>query len=201
MSTFTREDIERFIVATAGAFVDQYDVEGIVDDLLFIQSQEYDDDFSAIPSGRLYEVMSEHDRGFSARELIDGMRKHVANVHPVNQWKRGILAYVVDLIDSVEDYIESGDLVEYNAATRLDLRFLLLQGARGWHDYSEYSSLIYADDIADRLFGEGNYPRIDYMPVCPASCNSWTDLQTIALEEAFPLFADIYEATVQALSE
>ncbi len=85
-------------------------------------------------------------------------------------WARGVKAYAVELIESLE-----GD---YSPAA-------LLNGAESWKSYSYGgSSLIYDRDIAKRLCSPSELKRCKGGANQPSPRESWLDVQTRALRQA-----------------
>ena len=88
-------------------------------------------------------------------------------------WSRGVLMYANELLDNIWD--DDGKVTEVR----------LLNGARDWKEYSkEGCSLIYDDDICQRLCApwEIKRKRGGYMP--PNGRETWLDVQARALYQA-----------------
>lgn len=95
-------------------------------------------------------------------------------------WSRGVKAYAVELIESLE-----GD---YSPAA-------LLNGATDWRAYSYGGcSLIYDADIAERLCSPSELKRCKGGDNQPNSRESWLDVQTRALRQAARLVHNAFTA-------
>ena len=110
------------------------------------------------------------------REQIEKeLQQH--ELHARSAWERGVIGYaymLLDNCDGVEDF-ESTNLKE-----------VLLNGARGWIQYSYGgNACIYDSDIAERLCTPSELKRRDYGRLKPNSREEWLDVQTRALCQAY----------------
>jgi hypothetical protein len=95
-------------------------------------------------------------------------------------WERGVKAYAIDLVESLEG--------EYSPAA-------LLKGARTWKDYSyRKSALIHDADIAKRLCNPTELRRKRGGELLPRSSETWLDCQARALYQAALLVHDAFTA-------
>ena len=86
-------------------------------------------------------------------------------------WSKGVKNYAIDLVNDCE-----GEITEEN----------LLNGARDWAQYSEGGcALIYDADIAEALCTPSELKRTDNGRLQPNSGESWIDVQTRALYQAW----------------
>ena len=110
---------------------------------------------------KLLEAVSAHNGGHSA-------------------WDRGVKAYAVELVESLED---CADL-----ANETMLAKELLNGASGWEQYSEGGcALCYDADIAERLCSPSVVKRNKWGMRDPNCRETWIDVQARALRQAHRL--------------
>lgn len=87
-------------------------------------------------------------------------------------WSRGVILYADELLDNVWD---SKEITEER----------LLNGARNWQEYSEGGcSLIYDDEICQRLCAPWEIKRKRGGDLPPNSHETWIDVQARALYQA-----------------
>ena len=92
-------------------------------------------------------------------------------------WSRGVKAYAVELVESLDD---SADL-----SNEVTLQKALLNGASSWAQYSDCGcSLIYDADIAERLCSPSAVKRSKWGMLPPNSRENWLDVQARALWQA-----------------
>lgn len=103
-------------------------------------------------------------------------KKVVTSASTRSAWKRGVLAYALEFIDSLEECGMS------------PTKENILNGAQTFKEYSEGGcALIYDSDIAERLCSSGEYKRRRGGDLPPNNRESWLDVQTRALTQAFGL--------------
>lgn len=92
-------------------------------------------------------------------------------------WERGVKEYAVELVEN----LDTDDIPE----CRRDLKKLLLNGAETWDDYSWGGcSLIYNQDIAQRLCSPSELRRSRNGERKPNGREQWLDTQARALYQA-----------------
>lgn len=101
-----------------------------------------------------------------------------------SQWLKGVYEYALELVldyedqDDLEKALESGE--------RITIKNLLLNGANDWSQYSWGGcSLIYDDEICERLATPSEQKRTDYGRLRPNRNEEWLDTQARALTQAF----------------
>ena len=102
----------------------------------------------------------------------------VAAVKPGRSaWARGVHAYAVELVESLED---GADL-----SNEVMLAKALLNGAQSWRQYSEGgAALCYDADIAERLCPPSELKRNKWGMLPPNGRETWIDCQARALWQA-----------------
>lgn len=94
-------------------------------------------------------------------------------------WQRGVYDYALMLLDN------RYDVKEFHETS---LKDVLLNGVRGWRQYSYSSSACIFDyDIAERLCTPSELKRIDYGRLKPNSREEWLDVQARALYQAYKM--------------
>jgi hypothetical protein len=108
------------------------------------------------------------------KQLLTAVAAHKAGR---SAWSRGIKAYAVELVESLED---GADL----SNERL-LEKALLNGAGDWQQYSESGcALCYNADIAERLCSASELKRVRGGERQPNSRETWLECQSRALWQA-----------------
>lgn len=110
------------------------------------------------------------------QELLNALNARYYNAR--SAWARGVVNYAIELVDGFE-----GDAITEKA---------LLSGARDWHEYSEGGmSLIYNQDICERLCTPSEIKRKHYGELQPNSRETWLDVQARALYQACRVILDM----------
>lgn len=107
----------------------------------------------------------------------------VENVKPLRgAWSKGIVEYMNELVeDTIEGYGEDYELPE----STKEFNKLLLSGADTWKDYSYGgSSLIFNNDIAERLSNASELKQTKNGQLPPNKKEEWLDVQARALYQA-----------------
>ena len=106
--------------------------------------------------------------------------------HGRSAWSRGVKAYAVELLESLDD---GADLA--NEAT---LQKAVLNGASSWAQYSEGGcALCYNADIAKRLCSPSELKRNKWGMLPPNGRETWIDVQARALWQAHRLIVWHFE--------
>lgn len=113
------------------------------------------------------------------QQLLEAVEAHKAGR---SAWSRGVKAYAVELVESLEDDADLSNETLLNKA--------LLNGSGDWHQYSEGGcALIYNADIAERLCPPGELKRTKLGMRAPNSRETWIDVQARALWQAHKVVA------------
>ena len=111
------------------------------------------------------------------------LRKLVEEIPNTSAWKRGVKEYTDELLDNLEERAQSYERLPKDEK---ELKEWLLNGAMDWEDYSYGGcSLIYDSQIAERLCTPSEFKRKDGGRLEPNSQESWLDVQTRALCQAY----------------
>ena len=111
------------------------------------------------------------------------LRKLVAQFPNRSVWKKGVKKYADELLDNLE---EKAQINERLPKDEKELKEWLLNGAMDWEDYSYGGcSLIYDSQIAERLCTPSELKKKDGGRLAPNSQESWLDVQTRALYQAY----------------
>ena len=111
------------------------------------------------------------------------LRKLVEEIPNTSAWKRGVKEYTDELLDNLE---EKAQYYERLPRNEKELKEWLLNGAMDCKDYSyTYCSLKYDSQIAERLCTPSEFKRKDGGRIAPDSQESWLDVQTKALRDAY----------------
>ena len=102
----------------------------------------------------------------------------LASLNPRSAWNRGVRQYAVDMVEAMDG--EEFQLEE------------LLNGAKDWKEYSEGGcALIWDEEIAERLCTPSELRRTKYWCRNPNKNETWIDVQTRALRQAYILITEI----------
>lgn len=100
-------------------------------------------------------------------------------------WDRGVSIYAHELLDELEEAVTSGGFQWEDIGSPLLLKSQLLNGARDWSQYSWGGcSLIYDEDIAERLCTPSELKKTRNGERRPNSREEWLDVQARALYQA-----------------
>ena len=101
----------------------------------------------------------------------------IESIKPRSAWSRGVQSYALELVESAEV-----ELTPDNA------KAALINGAQDWKQYSEGGCAeIYDAAIAERLCSPSELKRKRGGELQPNSRESWLDVQSRALFQAFKL--------------
>lgn len=111
----------------------------------------------------------------AAREEIESVRTRSA-------WQRGVIAYALELLDSVAGRAAYEGHGPEDVA---QIRQWMLDGARDWSEYSYGGcALVYDGDIAERLCTPSELRKTRYGARNPNRIETWLDVQARALYQA-----------------
>ncbi len=110
-------------------------------------------------------------------KTISQLREAIKESPARSAWSKGVKEYALELIEELPDnqefYGSPADKKE------------LLNGADNWQQYSEGgASLIYDQDIAERLCNPSEYKRTKEGQNPPNARENWIDVQARALYQA-----------------
>lgn len=116
------------------------------------------------------------------KKTIEEARKELETRKTRSAWERGVTAYALDLLDSLEEAL---DYYKEEPADRATLEKYLLNGATDWNQYSwGGSALIYDGDIAERVCTPSELKKTRNGERRPNSREEWLDTQARALYQA-----------------
>lgn len=119
------------------------------------------------------------------KRFFEMVMEELANMDMRSAWKRGVDAYAHELLDGLQEAVDGGWVELDDLASPDMLRMALLNGADNWMMYSEGGcSLIYDQDIAERLCTPSELRRCRHGEKAPNSWETWLDTQARALTQA-----------------
>ena len=119
------------------------------------------------------------------KQLLEAVSAHKAGR---SAWSRGVKAYAVELVESLDQANADFDL----SNERL-LEKALLNGADNWRQYSEGGcALVYDADIAERLCSPSELKRCKGGERHPNARENWLGCQARALGQAASLVRRAY---------
>lgn len=116
---------------------------------------------------------------------IQNIIGRIENEKTRSAWDRGVVAYAMDLLNDLDESIRGGYFDEENLYSPSMLNEAMLNGARTWCQYSYGGcSLIYNEDIAERVCCPSELKKTRYGERRPNSREDWLDVQARALYQA-----------------
>lgn len=129
--------------------------------------------------------------------MFDFMRNQINAKRCRSAWDKGVRLYALELIDSIE---ENAQYAGKNPINALELRYLALNGASSWRQYSEGGcSLIYDRQIAERLCTASELKKTSNGCKAPNKRETWLEVQARALLQAWLRVEKAYEAARQIM--
>lgn len=127
---------------------------------------------------KIFEVETTAD---TFEEIRENIRKETTR----GAWSHGITEYALELLEDLEQFVNDG----YVDITDLHSPYMctkaVMNGAESWHDYSWGGcSLIYDNQIAERLCSPSELKKTDYGRKKPNAREEWLDVQQRALYQA-----------------
>ncbi len=117
------------------------------------------------------------------KDILKKIRKDLTSRKDRSAWNKGVTVYALELLDELQERVANGwfdDLRNYKLTKKS-----LLNGAETWSEYSWGGcSLIYNEDIAERLSTPSELRRTDNGRKRPNSIEEWLDTQARALYQA-----------------
>jgi hypothetical protein len=118
-------------------------------------------------------------------KTIETIYNSIANEKQRSAWNKGVNEYAFELLESLDEAISGGYFAEEDLASPAMLRSALLNGAGSWSAYSWGGcSLIYNEDIAERLCTPSELKRTRYGEWRLNRSEEWLDVQGRALFQA-----------------
>ena len=119
-------------------------------------------------------------------EIIAAIGESISVFAPSRSaWNRGVIAYAFELLESLDEAIDGGYFAAEDIAAPLMLHDAMLNGAANWHQYSWGGcSLIYNEDIAQRLCTASKLKKTRNGAWRPNREEEWLDVQGRALNQA-----------------
>lgn len=113
---------------------------------------------------------------------IEEIRKALEERKDRSAWNKGVTVYALELLEVYEDRVEYEGR---DAEDRKEFREWIKNGADGWEAYSWGGcSLIYNEDIAERLCCPSELKKTRNGERRPNSREEWLDVQARALYQA-----------------
>lgn len=117
--------------------------------------------------------------------IIENIKAGIVAADGRSAWRRGVKAYALDLVDSIEEAADGGALNLTGPESLERINSVMLNGARDWSDYSYGGcSFVYDQDIASRLCTPSELKRTRNGERNPNSRETWLDVQARALYQA-----------------
>lgn len=119
------------------------------------------------------------------KTTIEYLREAVEAEKVRSAWGRGVKAYALELVDELDEAIRGGCFHEDDLGAPKILARQLLNGAADWSQYSWGGcSLIYDEDIAERLCSPSELKKCRNGERRPNASEEWLDTQARALYQA-----------------
>lgn len=109
---------------------------------------------------------------------------------PRSAFDKGVKLYALDILDDVQELVDYEKLPGVPKDVK-KFKELALNGAGDWKEYSwGGSSLVYDEDIAERLCSPSELKRNKNGELPPNGKEEWLDVQGRALDRAFRRLCD-----------
>lgn len=119
------------------------------------------------------------------KTTIEYLREAVEAENPRSAWNKGVKVYALELVDELTEAIKGGYFEMEDIAAPKLLARQLLNGAADWSQYSWGGcSLIYDEEIAERLCCPSELKKTRNGERRPNSREEWLDVQARALYQA-----------------
>lgn len=117
---------------------------------------------------------------------IEEIRRRLEAAPCRSAWSKGVRAYAFEMLENIQES-RGLDAVKYQ-----DLKGLILNGADDFQDLSSSARyFVFAGDIANRLCNPSELKRYLKSYGEPNRRETWIDVQTRALEQAYRMIANI----------
>lgn len=115
--------------------------------------------------------------------LTDTIRAELNARHDRSAWDKAVTLYALDLLENVQESAENMERLPLDGA---ELEQWALCGALDWGQYSNGGcALCYNRDIAARVCTKSEFRRTDGGMNAPNKIETWLDVQTRALYQAY----------------
>lgn len=127
--------------------------------------------------------------------MFEFMRNQINAKRCRSAWEKGVRLYALEIVESLE---QRANVEGVHPANVKELQRWALFGAMDWTQYSEGGcALIYNGDIAERLCTPSELKKTRNGQRDPNPRESWIDVQTRALYQAWERVRRAYEAAQQ----
>jgi hypothetical protein len=128
-------------------------------------------------------------------KTVNEIREAIEAKSARSAWGRGVKEYALELLEELEMAINDGYFYAEDIEAPALLRRQLLNGASDWKEYSwGGSSLIYNQDIAERLCTVSELAKTRNGSRKPNATEEWLDTQARALFQAERLILEAVTA-------
>lgn len=116
---------------------------------------------------------------------VNDIMNSINNQKHNSAWSRGVAEYALELLENLQDGIDGGYFDPDDITNRTITHKALLNGESSWHSYSwDGCSLIYNEDIAERLCTPSELKKTRNGKRKPNAIEHWLDTQGRALLQA-----------------
>lgn len=127
--------------------------------------------------------------------MFEFMRNQINAKRCRSAWEKGVRLYALEIVESLE---QRANVEGEHPVNVKELQHWALFGAMDWTQYSEGGcALIYNKDIAERLCTPSELKKTRNGQRDPNPRESWIDVQTRALYQAWERVRRAYEAAQQ----
>ena len=128
-------------------------------------------------------------------KTVNEIREAIEAKNARSAWGRGVKEYALELLEELEMAINDGYFYAEDIEAPALLRRQLLNGASDWNEYSWGGcSLIYNQDIAERLCTVSELAKTRNGSRKPNATEEWLDTQARALFQAERLILEAVKA-------
>ena len=131
------------------------------------------------------EALEALKNAMTAEAVVMAVEKKVSETKTRSAWDRGVKAYAEELVEELREAVEGGYVDTDDLSNRRMFEKAMLNGASDWWEFSEGGcSLIYNQDIAERLCTKSELIRTEFGRRNPNSRENWITVQGRALYQA-----------------
>jgi hypothetical protein len=117
-------------------------------------------------------------------KTFEELRKSIETRKAVSAWSKGVKVYALELLDELEESRRYNN-ADMHIHPLDNIKVEMLNGAKDWEEYSYGgSSLVYDEDIAQRLCSPSEIKKTRNGDRNPNGRESWLDVQARALYQA-----------------
>ena len=121
-------------------------------------------------------------------DIIKQIKTNLENKKNRSSWDKGVTQYALNLLEELQEEIDSSHFTLSDLESPKLVQRALLNGAEDWSCYSwSGGSLIYDQDIADRLCTPYELKKTKNGCLRPNRREDWLDVQSRALYQACDL--------------